>query len=197
MPELMKIKISSKGGKDNSDNLDDRKYAELFIENNIKFLSQLEVRTEANEEDYEYVGAYIKELIDEYDYKAASTASASQRINAVLAAMRIPFISITNVSENAISKKKVYKKVEKLGQSYDISDPDRVLIYRYGNEFKPKMYATIEAGRTNKKDEPVIHEEPTIGVRLRINKWLEEIASEEIDKKILEKVGFDTSLLKD
>jgi hypothetical protein len=196
MTQLMQIESSGRDRqKDISDNLENRNYAELFIENNINLLSQLKVRTESNRKDYIYVGVFIKELIDNYDYKGASTASAVQRINSVFSAMRIPYTSIVHTSKDAISKKKVSKKPETLGQITYPKEPDCVLIYRYADEFNPKMYATVEANEKNEKGEIIDYEEPTEGVRLRVDKWLNEIAANEIELKILKKVGFDVSQL--
>ena len=198
MPSLMKMESKS-GGTDDSDNLNDRKYAELFIENpnTIKLLSELEVLTNENEKGYQGVGAYIKELIDEYGYKGTTIASAVQRVNAVISVMKIPYLAMNRISEYAPSKKKVYKDKERLGQLYDQREPDCIIIYRYGNVFNPKMYATIESGLETKDGKPSIYEEPTEGARLRIDKWLNEIAANEIEIKTLEKVGFDISQLKD
>lgn len=199
MTQLMQIESSGKDGqKDNSDSLDKRNYAELFIENNINLLSQLEIRTEASRKDksYNYVGVFLKELADVYNYEGASTASASQRINAVLYTMRIPYTSTVYASKDAISKKKISKKPETLGQIIDSpKEPDCVIIYRYGDTFNPKMYATIEANEKNTKGEIIDYEEPTEGVRLRVEKWLNEIAANEIEIKILKKIGFDVSRL--
>jgi len=199
MTQLMRIESSGGAGqKDTSDSLDKRNYAELFVESNIKLLSELEIRTEASRKDksYNYVGVFLKELADVYKYEGASTASASQRINAVLAAMRIPYTSTTHASKDVISKMKVSKKIETLGQMITSpKEPDCVIIYRYSDAFNPKMYATIEADEKNEKGEIIDYEEPTEGVRLRVDRWLNEIAANEIEIKILEKVGFDISQL--
>ncbi len=197
MTQFMRIESSGGSGqKDTIDRLDKRNYAELFVENNIKLLSELEIRTEASRKDksYNYVGVFIKELADLYKYEGASTASASQRINAVFAAMRIPYTSTVHASKDAISKIKVSKKVETLGQMITSpKEPDCVLIWKYGDTFNPKMYATLEANEKNSKGEIIDYEEPTEGVKLRVNKWIDEIAANEIDIKILKKIGFDVS----
>lgn len=201
MASLMQIEPSGKDGqKDNSNSLDKRNYAELFIENkdNIKLLSELEIRTEASRKDksYKYVGVYLKELADVYNYEGASTASASQRINAVFVAMRIPYTSIPHASKEVVSKMKISKKTKTLGQYLPAPrEPDCVLIYRYGDTFNQKMYASIEADEKNPKGEIIDYEEPTEGVRMRVERWLNEIATNEIEISTLKKVGFDTSQL--
>jgi len=181
------------GQKDESDNLDDMNYAEQFICNKstIEMLAQLGILTDKNKNEYVYLTTNVAELSD-LGYEAVGLGSAMQRINSVFAALRIPFLALTYTSKDVEAKKKVVKRGKDIGKEKSVKEADYIKIFRYAEEFDPKRYATIEAGRVSTKDNTIIdHETPTIGVTLRTDKWLQEIAIEEIDDMILEAVGFE------
>lgn len=178
-------------GKDDSDNLDDMNYAERFICNpeTMSQLAQLKVLTNENKAKYIYLTTNVAELA-ELGYDAVGLGSAMQRINSVFDAARIPYLALTYTSTDVKAKKVVVKRGKDIGKEKSVKEADYIKIFKYADEFDPKRYATVEAGRIG-KDGIIDHETPTEGVQKRVDKWIAEVASEEIDEKILKAVGFE------
>lgn len=154
------------GRSDESDKLEDMNYAERIIlsQETLEMLGQLKNLTPENVENYTYL-KFNKEDFDKVGYEAKTVGSFMQRVNSVFSLYRIPFYALTETSKDA-PKDEEGKKVA-----------DLVKVFRYGEEFNPKKYSTLEAGRISKKSGEVIsHEEPTSGMRLRRIKWLTMIA---------------------
>ena len=133
----------------------------------------------------------ILEPSDIPDMTAKSVGAAGHAINGEFAAMRVPLRAVPFSSEDA--------PVDAEGKK----QTDCLKIYRTGVEFNPSLYAIrggeegsvyhgfgLRVATKGKNVGQVLkYEDFTVGQKLRADKWLAEVAAEEVDPAILEDLG--------
>lgn len=196
MAKLATVEVQKGGGggfgaPDTSDNLEDMtNYEKAILRVDIfEMLAQLKVMEEGiDKSKYQYLVLTGEDIVD---MKAASMGAAGHAINSEFAALEIPFRAIPFASKDAVKVEKTVKRGEKVGTTKSIKETNSIKIYRTGADFDSGLYATKESGRENNEGEALVYENFTVGQKLRADKWLSEVAAEEVDKKALKAIGIE------
>ena len=199
MAKLSTVEVQKGGGggfgaPDTSDNLDDMtNYEKAILRADIfEMLAELEILPEKREDRKDYV--YLRlDATDIPDLTAKSMGAAGHAINSEFAALEIPYRAIPFASKDAVKVEKTVKRGDKVGTTKSVKETDSIKIYRTGQDFDAGLYATEESGRENTSGEPLIYENFTVGQKLRADKWLSEVATEEIDEKVLNAMGIEVN----
>jgi hypothetical protein len=184
------------GGGDESDNLEDMKFAEKLVLDRefIEALGKRVVLTDVNRKGYKYITVKI-DVLKDLGYEANDMSSAAQRINAVFVAIGrehsgFAYRAQPFNSDAAETKEIVVSRGEKKGEVVDRTLSDKIKIYRCGETYDGRKYGVEESGKTWKKTgEPLDYEAPTLGVTARVAKWIFE--NGDANKEIFEAAGID------
>ena len=208
MAKLTTVEVQKGGGggfgaPDTSDNLEDMTnyekallYGKVEIKEGVfvhmfEALAQVKVMTkDTDKSKYEYVKMDASDIPD---LTAKSMGAAGHAINSEFAALEIPFRAIPFASKDAVKVEKTVKKGKNVGITKSVKETDCLKIYRTGEDFDVGLYATEDSGRENDKGEPLVYENYTVGQKLRADKWLAEVAVEEIDEKVLNAIGIEVN----
>ncbi len=197
MEEVVSKRGGAGGGAgDDSDNLDDCKFAEKLVLDRefIEALGTLKILSDANRKGYKYITVKI-DILKELGYEANDMSSAAQRINAVFVAIgrknsRSAFRAQPFNSDVAVTKEIVVSRGEKKGEVVDRTLSDKIKVYRYGEVYDARKYGVPESGKTWKKTgEPLDYEDSTVGVTARVARWIFE--NGEANKEVFEAAGID------
>ena len=199
MAKLSTVEVQKGGGggfgaPDTSDNLEDMtNYEQAILRADIfEMIAELEIRGDDVESKNKYT-YLVLDASDIPDLTAKSMGAAGHAINSEFAALEIPFRAIPFASKDAVKVEKTVKKGKKVGTTKSVKETDCLKIYRTGEDFDAGLYATEESGRENDKGEPLVYENYTVGQKLRADKWLAEVATEEVDEKVLNAIGIEVN----
>jgi hypothetical protein len=179
------------GAPDVSDNLDDMtNYEQAILKPEIfEMLAELKVMTkDTDKAEYQYL-VLTAEDID--DLKASSMGAAGHATNSEFAALQIPYRAIPFASKDAEKVTKVAKRGKDAGKEKSVKETDSIKIFRAGKDFDQSLYAVSGWGRTNDAGDELVYESYTVGQEKRADKWLREVAVEEIDEKVLKTIGIE------
>jgi len=160
----------------------------------FELLADLEIFVKGVTKPKEY-GYMVIEPEDFVDMEADSTGSAGHALNSEFAAMRIPFRATPFSSKDATKKSSINDDGDE-----GAKQTDSIKIERVSEEFDEKLYAVPECDdgfglKVSKKGKNagnvLVHEKYTVGQKLRAEKWITEVAVEEIDAEILSKIGIE------
>ncbi len=216
MVREMELVPSTRGGgagPDLSDDLKEMRYAEKLVCNceTLASLARREV-LKSGDTKYKYTLTDLDEL-KEFGMDASTTAlsSCARMVNAMFVAMEIPFFSRPHTSAEIEKTSYTGKAGSNKGKVTEKRIPDLLKIHKYADEWNPSEYACLEGKIPSKKYvlvegvkvekykvqpgqhvDPVVlkHEEPTIGVRKRVVRWLREVGAEKCPD-ILRKLEID------
>ena len=193
MAELRTVEIQHGAGgfgaPDTSDDLADMTiYEKAILKPKIfEMLASLKVFEDKAKETYQYL---VLDRNDIPDLTAKSMGAAGHAINSEFAALEIPFRAVPFASKEAPKVKKTVKRGKNLGKEQSVKETDCLKIYRTGKDFDSSLYAVEGWNKNSKKSgEELVYESYTEGQKLRADKWLSEVATEEIDEKDLNVIG--------
>lgn len=197
MEEVVSKRGPGGGGGDDSDALEDMKFAEKLVLDRefIEALGTLDILTDANRNHgYKFVTVKIDVLKSpELGYEAGDMSSAAQRINAVFVAIgrahpRAAYRAQPYNSENAPTKEIISDEGVKTERVLS----DKIKIFRTGEVYDGTKYGVEESGKKWKKTgEPLDYESPTSGVTVRVARWIFE--NGEANKEIFNAAGIDVT----
>jgi len=198
MAKLSTVEVQKGGGggfgaPDTSDNLEDMtNYEQAILKPEIfEMLASLKVMESGTDKSkYQYL---VLDATDIPDLTAKSMGAAGHATNSEFAALEIPYRAIPFASKDAVKVEKTVKKGKNVGTTKSVKETDCLKIYRTGEDFDAGLYATEESGRENDKGEPLVYENFTVGQKLRADRWLAEVAVEEIDEKVLNAIGIEVN----
>jgi len=198
MAKLTTVEVQKGGGggfgaPDTSDNLEDMtNYEQAILRADIfEMISKLKVMDDKTDKSkYQYL---VLDATDIPDLTAKSMGAAGHAVNSEFVALEIPYRAIPFASKDAVKVEKTVKRGDKVGTTKSVKETDCLKIYRTGTDFDAGLYATKDSGRENDKGEPLVYENYTVGQKLRADKWLAEVAVEEIDEKVLNAIGIEVN----
>lgn len=214
MVRELELTPSARGGgagPDVSDDLTEMRYAEKLVCNceTLTSLARREV-LKSGDTKYKYTLTDLEELKSfGMDAGTSALSSCARMVNAVFVAMEIPYFGRPHTSADVEKTEYTGKVGKNKDKVIEKRVADLLKINKYSDEWEASEYACIEGRIPSKKyvlvdgakvekakvqpgqhTEPVIlrHEEPTIGVRKRVIRWLVEVGAVECPE-ILEQLN--------
>ncbi len=186
MEIVQEVTLKARGGQggfgaaDESDNLEDMNYAERLVLNK-EFLTAIgTLKTAVKEGDVIKGGAVMLTKEDILQYRNGEEIEmngVAHKVNQVFVALEVPFYATSYSTDAAEKVTRTKKRGENIGKEYKVTLPDRLRVYRISDTFSIDNYAAKESKRV--KDDGVNdYNEPTTGMRLREEKWVEENGDE-------------------